>query len=68
MLHTNELTHHIDHTGITGKFHYDSLDNVSKGHFVSYTNDRLVFYESEVLSKDFTGYVRSVSFMIVDAI
>ncbi|KAJ7224581.1 hypothetical protein GGX14DRAFT_651113 [Mycena pura] len=42
--------------GIIGKFHYDSLDNVSKGHYVSYTNDRLVFYESELLSKDFTGY------------
>lgn len=69
MLHTNELTNDIDHTDIKGHFHYESLADVSKGAYVSYTNDRLVFYQDNNTGRTFTGYVRSVSFMIfVDAI
>ncbi|KAJ7224577.1 hypothetical protein GGX14DRAFT_651109 [Mycena pura] len=42
---------------IKGRFHYDSLDDVSNGTHVSYTNDRLVFYNnSDVTTKGFTGY------------
>lgn len=69
MLHANELTNDIDHTDIKGHFHYESLDDVSNGTYVSYTNDRLVFYKNDYTGTTFTGYVRSVSFMIfVDAI
>ncbi|KAJ7224644.1 hypothetical protein GGX14DRAFT_651259 [Mycena pura] len=41
---------------IKGQFHYDNLDDISKGVYVSYTNDRLVFYNDDVHSRGFTGY------------
>ena len=63
----NPLT--ISITDIKGHFHYDNLDNVSKGIYVSYSNDRIVFYQDDYTGHVFTGYVRFVSFMIfVDAI
>ena len=53
-----------DHIGILGHFHYDSLNRLSSGTYVSYTNDRLVFYNNEN-DRIFTGYVRCVSIMII---
>ncbi|KAJ7203580.1 hypothetical protein GGX14DRAFT_398741 [Mycena pura] len=41
---------------IKGHFHYDNLDNVSNGTFVSYSNDRLVFYNNDYTGTAFTGY------------
>ncbi|KAJ7204974.1 hypothetical protein GGX14DRAFT_569124 [Mycena pura] len=41
---------------IKGHFHYDNLDNVSNGTYVSYTNDRLVFYNNDNTGTAFTGY------------
>ena len=56
-----------DHTDIKGHFHYGSLDSLSSGTFVSYTNDRLVFYQDDKYGTTFTGYVRCVSIMIISA-
>jgi len=41
---------------INGHFHYDSLDSISDGTYVSYSNDRLVFYKDDNTSTTFTGY------------
>jgi len=42
---------------ISGRFHYGSWDNISNGTYVSYTNDRLVFYHDDKYgSPTFTGY------------
>jgi len=41
---------------IKGHFHYDSLDAISNGYYVSYTNDRLVFYQNDNTGTTFTGY------------
>ena len=56
-----------DHADISGNFHYDTLDKIKNGTYVSYTNDRLVFYEDDIRGASFTGYVRCVSFMIISA-
>ena len=56
-----------DHTDISGHFHYDSLGNINSGTYVSYTNDRLVFYQDDNTGTSFTGYVCFVSFMIISA-
>ena len=56
-----------DHIGILGHFHYDSLDSLSSGTYVSYTNDRLVFYQDDTYGTTFTGYVRCVSIIIISA-
>ena len=61
MLYVNELTNDDDHTDIKGHFHYDDLKKVGDGVYVSYTNDRLVFYQDDNVSKTFTGYVCSAS-------
>lgn len=41
---------------IKGHFHYESLADVNKGAYVSYTNDRLVFYQDNNTGRTFTGY------------
>jgi len=41
---------------IRGHFHYNDLDSLSKGKYVSYSNDRLVFYENDFNGTTFTGY------------
>ena len=56
-----------DHTDIKGRFHYDSLDKINEGKFVSYANDRLVFYLDNNNSTTFTGYVRCLSFLTISA-
>ena len=58
------------HADIAGLFHYDTLANIKNGTYVSYTNDRLVFYNDDTSSYEtssitFTGYVRCISFMII---
>ena len=56
------------HADIAGLFHYDTLANIKNGTYVSYTNDRLVFYNDdryETSSTIFTGYVHCISFMII---
>ena len=55
----------MNRTDIKGHFHYDSLDKISDGTYVSYTNDRLVFYFNDSTGHTFTGYVRFVPFIIV---
>ena len=61
----NNLT--IEHTDIKGHFHFDTLDKVSDGKYVSYSNDRLVFYQDDYRGISFTGYVRCFSFMTISA-
>ena len=56
-----------DHADISGHFHYDSLNTISSGTYVSYSNDRLVFYQNDNTGTTFTGYVRCISFMIISA-
>ncbi|KDR74275.1 hypothetical protein GALMADRAFT_141343 [Galerina marginata CBS 339.88] len=41
---------------IKGHFHYDSLTDISKGIYVSYSNDRLVFYQDDHTGHVFTGF------------
>ncbi|KAJ7224578.1 hypothetical protein GGX14DRAFT_651111 [Mycena pura] len=41
---------------IPGALHYGDLDDVSKGIYVSYANDRLIFYHDDFVGKDFTAY------------
>ena len=53
-----------DHTDIKGHFHFDALDKISDGKYVSYSNNRLVFYLDDHVGTTFTGYVRCLSFIL----
>ena len=57
-----------DHTDIKGHFHYGDLDNkINNGKYVSYSNDRLVLYQDDIIGTGFTGYVRCLPFMTISA-
>ena len=56
-----------DHTDIKGHFYYDSLDKISDGKYVSYSNDRLVFYLDDRAGTTITGSVRCHFFMSISA-
>ena len=56
-----------DHTDIKGHFHYDSLDKISDSKYVSYSNDRLVFYLDDRAGTTITGSVRCHFFMFISA-
>ena len=56
-----------DHTDIKGHFHYNDLDKINNGKYVSYSNDRLFFYQNNITATGFTGYVRCLPFMTISA-
>jgi hypothetical protein len=55
---SNTFTRTDIHTkDVTGTFFYKDINLMKDGTFANYNNDRIVFYNSDYLAKDFTGFV-----------